>query len=414
MLRMVAENFGPLESVAIEQSPFMVFAGDHGTGKSYAARLFYALYSEFQGVPCIPFLPEAMFAQYRHFGDGVQADEMTWETYQELTSRVHASGHCLLSDIPVAHKFIESQLNESAVRDTILGAFDVMGAGVLRRWDQDADLRVSLTYTTDDMSVWGVNHIKRVKTEGASATDYQTWGMDYSVSQGDVVQFQSMVSGDVRVPAEHFASDIFDASTLRFFEGRAADALFLPDTRLGLLQLYKMLLSGTIDMATRGGRERAQQRLISPVTSFLESLIHYKVSDCFESIVEDLKVLLDGDVIAKSSFAVGIPSFYYAPASDPHRMRNFYQVSAFIASVAPILLAVRSGLHPGDLLVVEDVDMHLNDDQLATLCVILLRLSEMGVNVIVTTGDPHAFPQLGTDVRVWEFADGGATDITED
>ena len=387
MLRMVAENFGPLRSVAIEQSPFMVFAGDSNTGKSYMARLFYAMYSAMLGFPRIPFLNEAMYQMHV----GVEKGSIAPDVFGAFMDSVHTAGHCLLSDVPGALEYILAQLHtESHYHDTIAGTFDVLQLSALHQWGQKDDLRVLLDYTEDA---------------------HQIWGIDYTVSSSGDAVFESTLSDNARVDIDEVPvrdSVLRERSFIDY--GRHVSAQFLPDTRIGLLQMQKLIFAGSVDNFSRNNKPRTF--ITSPVASFLESLVMYKPSDRFKKLAHDVGLLLGGDVISQESFAGGLPSFYYVPSGNDIPL-NFYQTSGFVASVAPILLAIRGMVYPGDLLVIEDVDMHLNSDQLATLGVILLRLSEAGVNVIVTTGEPHLFPQLGTDVRVWEFADGYVQDVTE-
>lgn len=386
MLRLFAENFGPLQSVAIEQSPLMVFAGAHGTGKSYAAKLFFAMHEAFLGLPRIPFLEGALYRLHSDLHTG----KHTESAFHELMDTLDTEGSCALSAIPSAHEYIQSQLSEPLIHDEIVNMFDVAKPNALCHWDTMDDLRVAMEYSECQRLVWSIN---------------------YGVPRLGTPLFHKYVSGDVRVGIEQMRSRVEWLSKGDLFGNtRYAQGFFLPDSRIGLFQSYKLILSETIQMFTRGSKR--QSYITTSAASFLNALVMCRPADRFPKQVAALQELLGGDVLLQAAFSGGIPSFYFRPVDEEVSL-NFHQTSSFVTSLSPLLLIVRGGLRAGDMLVIEDVDMHLDPDQLATLCQILLRLSETGVNVIMTAGDPHAFAACGDGLALWEFRDGGAVDITD-
>lgn len=182
-------------------------------------------------------------------------------------------------------------------------------------------------------------------------------------------------------------------------KGYAGDRYYLPAIRSGIL------VSALVQADAFSARQ----------AEFLQRMRCYKmdkkssngepvhlIADALESDV------LGGEILARPS-PNGIPDFRYRP-DGMHEEIHLSQVSSMVSELAPLVLFLRSGISPGDLLVIEEPEAHLHPETQAQMAVILARLVRTGVTVIVTTHSDWLLEEIGNQILAGMLADetGGA------
>lgn len=177
-------------------------------------------------------------------------------------------------------------------------------------------------------------------------------------------------------------------------EGCAGDRYYLPAIRSGILA------SALVQADAFSARQ----------AEFLQRMRCYKmdkkpsngepvhlIADALESDV------LGGQILARPS-PNGIPDFRYRP-DGMHEEIHLSQVSSMVSELAPLVLFLRSGISPGDLLVIEEPEAHLHPEMQAQMAVILARLVRTGVEVIVTTHSDWLLEEMGNQILAGMLAD---------
>ncbi len=175
---------------------------------------------------------------------------------------------------------------------------------------------------------------------------------------------------------------------------------YLPATRGGLMQRHGLIASSLVGRATRGGAEHfpAVPTFSAGLAEFLQRIILYRpdkqVSNGdMNAIADALEAdVLGGQILARLS-PTGYPDFRYRPQGLKEEMRLSH-ASAMVSELAPLVLFLRRGIAPGDLLVIEEPEAHLHPHSQADMAVTLARLVRAGVRVIATTHSDWLLEEL--------------------
>lgn len=173
---------------------------------------------------------------------------------------------------------------------------------------------------------------------------------------------------------------------------------YLPAIRSGLIQQHGLIASSLIGRATRGGRFSEVSTFSAGLAEFLQRLILYRPekkmnNGDMNAIADALEAdILGGKIVARLS-PTGYPDFRYRPQGMKEEMRLSH-ASAMVSELAPLVLFLRRGIAPGDLLVIEEPEAHLHLDAQADIAVTLARLVRAGVKVLVATHSEWLLDEL--------------------
>ncbi len=193
-----------------------------------------------------------------------------------------------------------------------------------------------------------------------------------------------------------------------------AQCYYLPATRSGIMQSYRLIASSLIAPTVHtDARDSGIPTLSAVVVDFMQHLTLYKargksnpeiltIADTLES------QMLAGEIVVTDSQR-GYSEFHYHPKESGHEV-SLGRTSAMVSELAPLVLFLRSGIKPGDTLIIEEPEAHLHPGGQADMAVILARLVRAGVRVIVTTHSDWLLEELGNLILEGELANlGGKT-----
>lgn len=173
---------------------------------------------------------------------------------------------------------------------------------------------------------------------------------------------------------------------------------YLPAIRSGLIQQHGLIASSLIGRATRGGRFSEVSTFSAGLAEFLQRIILYRPDEKMSNgdmnaIADALEAdILGGQILARLS-PTGYPDFRYRPQGMKEEMRLSH-ASAMVSELAPLVLFLRRGIAPGDLLVIEEPEAHLHPQSQADMAVTLARLVRAGVKVVATTHSDWLLEEL--------------------
>ena len=368
-VEIAVKNFGPIAEANIDLRPLTVFVGPSNTGKTYFATLVYALHGVLAGFPRYPLLnhalfslPKAMFGS-NSFDDVVEVmDEI--KKFNQLVEKIKV--------IDKQFKFLElpqdireevrSELkNLKVFEEELKRCFDLKSISKLPRLDNRRHHRmvVSLSVSEAGQELWAVE----MKDSGDS------------MIINDRVN-ENMVVNPVELIGPHAI--------------RHLRRYYLPSSRSGIMQNHKIIASSSVALISSPFMEDSSDiaTLSGGLADFLRLLILYEEPDTPDdklfTIAKSLEAgVLAGDIITKSSPS-GHPEFLYRPQGMEEDIL-VSQASSMVSELAPLVLFLRSGVKPGDTLIIEEPEAHLHPGAQADMAVVLARLVRAGVRVIITT-----------------------------
>lgn len=183
---------------------------------------------------------------------------------------------------------------------------------------------------------------------------------------------------------------------------------YLPATRSGMIQSYRIIASSLISHTTKAGLEQLPEipTLSGVVADFMQKLILYDEKKNPNAEMQLLAEMLENEIlegqIRLNPSSSGYPDFRFYPNGMDEEI-GLSQTSSMVSELAPLVLILRSGIKPGDTLIIEEPEAHLHPGAQADMAVILARLVRAGVRVIITTHSDWLLQEIGNLIRVGEL-----------
>ncbi len=403
------ENFGPIAEANIDLRPLTVFVGPSNTGKTYFATLVYALHGILVGFPRYPLLNHALFSLPKtvfnsdSFDDVLEAmDEI--DKFNQLVEKIKKNGKqvkFLELSQDIRDKVRSGLKNLTIFEEELKRCFDLRSVSKLPRLDngQRHRMDVSLSVSEANQELWAVE----IKDSGDSII------IDDRVNDDMVVNPVELIK-----PHVSYALSILEGSRTSI---RYLRRYYLPSSRSGIMQNHKLIASSSVAHISYPFMEDSSNvaTLSGGLADFLRLLILYEENDTpndeLFTIAKSLEIdVLAGDIITESSPSG--PSEFLYRSQEMEEAILVSQASSMVSELAPLVLFLRSGIEPGDTLIIEEPEAHLHPGAQADMAVILARLIRAGVRVIITTHSDWLLEEIGNltlEGLIGEQTDGPAS-----
>ena len=142
------------------------------------------------------------------------------------------------------------------------------------------------------------------------------------------------------------------------------------------------------------------------IADFLSKLIlHHETAEP-DSKVTHLADTLESDVLTGQILVKpvpgGYPEFLYQPQEMEKEVR-LTRVASMVSELAPLVLFLRSGIHPNDTLIIEEPEAHLHPGAQTEIALTLAGLVRAGVRVVVTTHSDWLLKEIANLIRIGEL-----------
>ena len=384
------KDFGPISNANIDLRPLTVFVGPSNTGKTYFATLIYALHGAFNGLP-----DSSLFSPFDHgkimkILSGLLTGLTTPKgEIQEILDKLDIGERPF--KLPDLSKEIRQKLGtiikdtdffREELQDELKNCFDLNSISELMRLTgkQRNEVTVSLRIGERDQEYWNI----RMKASESEVNLDNLTSID-SPTNDDMVLLPKgwSASGELLVDDNRVR--------IRGFRSRGKQSrYYLPAARSGIMQSHRIIVSSLVTRTTRVGLEQFPEipTLSGVIADFMQKIILYDEKKGqrteMKHLAETLETEVLGGQIRLKLLSSSYPEFCYVPRGIEEEMR-LSQTSSMVSELAPLVLFLRSGVKPGDTLIIEEPEAHLHPGAQADMAVILARLVRAGVRVIVTT-----------------------------
>ena len=181
----------------------------------------------------------------------------------------------------------------------------------------------------------------------------------------------------------------------------AGNRYYLPAARSGLMQQQRLMASSLREHAPYMKDEHLlEMPFLSCIpAAFLQHIRDYQEDKTQNGNMRYLAKRLEAEVLSGhlhvSPSACGYPEVRYRPhgARTELALRH---ASSVVAELAPLVMFLRSIVHPGDFLIIEEPEAHLHPGAQVNLALTLGRLVRAGVKVLVTTHSDWLVEEIST------------------
>ncbi|PWK13864.1 AAA family ATPase [Tumebacillus permanentifrigoris] len=366
------ENFGKIKEASIEVRPFMIFAGENNSGKSYLMSLLWGLL---------------------HAGQ---------ELFVDIGPDTEELKQCV--------RWLEERIEQSEGRP-----FSFDNEGNRRFLDL---INVALETSKD----WLVSRIFNRRTTighiSIGALTREPYRIEFNTSTSLSLTMVNTERAAIPIP-QHFkelsltrkiqllfeicSGFVFGELSLSFGRGPS----YLPASRTGFMMTYRTLVRDAIQRGYGGefseGNSKQSTTLNWPTNNFLQDLVSLDINleANYDSIADFLeREVLEGTITRENT---PVPIYRYQPI-DGSDVLPFHATSSLVSELAPLVLFLRSDINL-KALIVEEPEAHLHLKMQQKMAVALVRLVNAGLPVWITTHSDTMFQQLNNLIKLYNNRD---------
>ena len=388
------KNFGPIAEAKIDLRPLTVLVGPSNTGKTYFSTLIYALHGIFDSFPQLPGMSrEILYMGFQSLFSSRDPKEI-----RSTLKKLNTLGESFkFSDLPKEIRdMVQSEIKDSEnLHAELKRCFDLDSITELIRLgdDQPNEMLVSLEVSKEKQSLWNFN-FETFKSELTARG---------SVNKNAVLQLSERLASKEKLDISDFL--LFGSPfELNSDKGNRA---YLPAARSGIMQSHRVIASSLVERATRGGLTPLEIPTFSGIVAdFMQQLILYEESKSPDEGMKHLAEAIESDIlvgqILMKPTPSGYPEFLYRPHTSGEEIR-LTRAASMVSELAPVVLFLRSGICPGDTLIIEEPEAHLHPGAQTDIALTLAGLVRAGVRVVVTTHSDWLLKEIANLIRIGEL-----------
>lgn len=416
-------DFGPVEQAEIELRPLTVFIGPGNTGKSYTAKLVYALHKFFGSVETrcrfgaehgvgVPELSDGDIAALVAAGNDLidksgssagtkPADRSLGDVAPSVLDERTAS--LLRPGIERALCDIGS-LNGRLCRDFGVGDVQMLARN---RDQRGARIKVSRGFAGGQRHECAFAVGRSPEGSSLKLAD----GMPLRMSAADLplwkrrqimfILHRLETGFEHRYNAKLLLGELTHAAASAIISPLNNEAHYLPAERSGVMLSHRIMPASLIQHASLPATNMSVPPISGIAADFLQQIISLgsvQQGSPPEGVAANVATLIEKDVLRGEvhieSSAVKYPDFFYAPLSWEHEALPISAASSSVTELAPVVLFLRHVLKPDNLLIIEEPEANLHPEEQIGLMRLLAAAVKLGVRVIITTQSEWMLDEL--------------------
>lgn len=428
-LRLTVENFGPIAAADVEMRPLTVFVGPSSSGKSYLAKLVYALHQSFGSHPSFrrsrwkrvdyfdrTKTPVDLDAVAEWLEEYLAVDLMDDELTPPEDVVVLAREALTLPDVG---KLVAAQLRlvfgAEALDDFILTSRSV-GEFTFEHSPTDTTrkpvpFRYEFTMRSDQL------------TADISITEDAPIRLDRSkhawrVSPGRRLfhHWPDAPPDPGRINRRQLKTVLADLAEAYAVGPLSRPAHYLPAGRSGGLEVQQVAVGSALDRLTADGQHASSTTLLSGVLRdyLAATSIDLRVKPSNWSggkvLAGHIEESMLGGSVRVEEAENGVPSVLFRPAAWKRDL-PLARASSMINEMIPVVLYLRHHVSLGSTLIIEEPEAHMHPAMQVRLATELARIVAAGIRVIVTVHSDWILSALANICRMTALTDDQRDDL---
>jgi len=410
-MRLKAKGFGPLKDLNIEVRPLTVLIGKNNLGKSYAAQLLYVMLCVLNDLQSIRF----PFFYYDERLISRRFDLHESEII-DLTKKIKSEN---LSDSDIVERLAELILKTEAknlqtyLKVWLERVFGVPIHKLVNINSSKAKLECELFRDVNlrsEISRRGLLEVKLTTRKNI----FQKYADELSPflqkirqkhkKKTYVEELSHELQSKLMMPSQEIEVHGYDLEKRR----PKPLAYYIPAGRAGLIESYDTVVEALFFQAagtpTSGLSISPLPGMANQFYSVLRSLSGEK-SRLGKKMTTAFRDLLGGDVRLKgvrfrrTQRATRMRMIYHFHLGENMSSIDLIHAASMIKELAPIYLIVQELVNPRQYLIVEEPESHLHPGAQSTLTKVFVKLTNLKVNVLLTTHSPVLLRKLSHFIR---------------
>lgn len=371
-------NFGKIEEASVEVAPLTLLVGDNNSGKSYMMTLIYGLLTM-----------DFFFGDYK-IDENSTAYKNCRKVVEEMIAGEKNIEYCMTAD---KVKNFEKLINEILEKNK--GKFlrelfnkEMYVDQIEIKFPFDAQMNFKISYKEGKESIFGIIAIP-------SNMEKMTDVLGYVSNKSD---FSDNVYG-----YKFFVSYIMQSLLQGFVHKREEKkCLYLPTARTGFMLTYKTLIGNA--MKEKFTLEKTRKNLLTkPTGDFLSELSSMDTSveiQDYCNVCEFMeKRVIDGHIDVSDA---PTQDFLYTPVGENQSL-PLYVTSGVVTEMTPLILFLKYVALTA--LLIEEPEISLHPQLQWQMARVLIRLSNMGLPVFVTTHSDLILQHVNNMIKANEMKD---------
>jgi len=409
-MKIIAENFGPINKAEIRITPLTVIIGKNNLGKSYLTQLIHVLCSflietGFGYLETYPYFWHSRFASPREF------------------LRIRKPYYFHINYTENALKELKRKIRDKNIKDYDI--IDILSTKIMK----DMSNIVEKQLTNKLEQIFGVR-IGNLVSLGTSQSRIDLIFNDYFILrilitnknrlrvdfvnsseqkgkfEAKIIPFISQLRKTKRITRIRIYEIIQEFLNLLMIS--LTDSIYIPAGRAGLLESYDTVVAALVNLSSWAPLHGLTMSPIPGVASqFYNRLLSLEgTKGPFANIADKLKIILSGDIQLRKIRGItsGAPRIYYTfKWKGETRRIEVIHAASMIKELCPLYLIMKEAVNPNSLLIVEEPESHLHPSAQCQLIEIFSTLVSNNVNVILTTHSDLIIRKIGNLIGYSKF-----------
>lgn len=420
-MKVAISNLGNIQKAEIELSPFTVFIGRSGTGKSWTAYTIASIVSNYG------------FKSYLQiYEDKIKREQynLEYDVLEESIQEFLESGSCQINLVNFAQKFAEKYVNDLAkMSPNWLSKF----LGTSRLNFNNLEVKFSINELKQDL----VTRIRQISFQ--QEMNYGNQGLKVFKQQDEEeIYFYQVYEGNrdslkdsLKLPPL-LIRDLFLKTILGIIhECFYADVHIFPTERtayigfpfsVNLSKLMELEMEKTIspeeqkpimeNLMKFKRSKRSRSGIIDSLTSVIASAVIKTDQERDEEAEKDpqIKKYIDLANFLQENILSGHVKFNSSPLVNeiifepiPDVKLEMHLTSSMIKELTPLYLCLRYLAKPNELLVIDEPEMNLHPAAQVEITEFLAMLVNAGIKVLITTHSPYIVNHISNLIKAANY-----------